>query len=101
VIAKKRRYAYRYFVHGTERPLHHCPICGRDLTEAGGGVIVVLYYGTGKSEAGLVETCSSLDRDGHLIDLEGEVAAGYHSTTLFRGCGVQLWQCADEEQIRS
>lgn len=101
MLAEKRRYAYRYLVQGTECPLRVCPHCDGNLTLPGRGVIIVLYYGNGKSEAGLVEASSSLDDDGHLIDVDDQVAAGYHSATLCGGCGEQLLQWADEEQILS
>ena len=87
---KKERYAYRYFVTGTTVPLQRCPHCQHDLARPEAGITVVLYYGDGKSEAGLVEVGSSLDSEGRLIDRDGQVAAGHHSTTLCFGCHAHL-----------
>lgn len=97
--SRKTQHSYRYFVAETETPLQRCPHCQHDLTRPDVGVRVVLSYGDGKSEVGLVEVGSSLDAAGRLIDRDGQVAAGYHSTTLCFACGEQLMDEADEERI--
>ncbi|HEY7423988.1 MAG TPA: DNA cytosine methyltransferase [Gemmataceae bacterium] len=96
---RKKRYAYRYHVQGTKNPLRHCRRCDHDLTQAESGVTILLYFGNGKSEAGLVRIDSSLDLNGNLLDVDGYVGTGYHSNTLCRHCGEQLYHFSDEEQL--
>src|SRR5262249_44821995 len=96
---RKRCYRYRYFLQSTKNPLRRCPQCDQDLTQAESGVTILLYFGNGKSEAGLVYIDSSLDMNGYLLDVDGYVGAGYHSATLCRHCGEQLYHFSDEEQI--
>ncbi len=88
---------YVYFYRDAQgQPLTKCPSCdfALDIEEH---VTVVLYYGDGKSEAGIVEQGSYIDpASGELQDDNSAIYEGNHSGTLCGSCGVSLNEVAQE-----
>lgn len=88
---------YVYFYKDAKgQPLTKCPSCDFALDRED-HVTVVLYYGDGKSEAGIVERGSYIDpASGELQDADSQIYAGNHSGTLCGSCGSLLEEIAQE-----
>ncbi len=80
---------YRY-TDNEDHPLKTCPECGHDLTawgDTGGRGVEVEFYDEGR---GNWTEMSCLGVDGVVLDFNGHVSDGLHSTTFCGKCKEQL-----------
>lgn len=95
-------YSYRYTTSSGE-PLAVCPGCGNNLTDTKHGVEIEFVEEILDMDDGVIgheewSSRSVLDGDGNLVDVEMEVAAGFHSATRCFVCKEMLINLDDVEE---
>ena len=98
-------YAYRY-TEQDGRPLRYCPGCINDLTNPEHGVEIEFILDVLDMDDDVIGNdhwthMSNLDDQGNLLDVDGEVAAGFHSQTVCAECYENLasFEEVTEEQV--